>query len=224
MTEGLVKTDASGAGDITVNNAVAWHGPYSLTLSAYNDIKISAPVFSNGGAAVTLRADNTGTGTGTVKFDGIGYIATNGPITIYSNPASKTSATIGGQTVQVNSYENITDYSGFAYKPPVGGGSLTPGTVTTYMLINNVNDLQYIGANSTTLGGKYFLGADIDASGTSTWNGNAGFAPIGNTGNAFTGTFDGGAHTVSGLTVNSSLSQVGLFGYTNINSTINRLS
>ena len=49
MTEGLVKTDANGAGDITVNDAVVWYGPYSLALSAYNDIKINAPVFSNGG-------------------------------------------------------------------------------------------------------------------------------------------------------------------------------
>ncbi|HTN67480.1 MAG TPA: filamentous hemagglutinin N-terminal domain-containing protein [Burkholderiaceae bacterium] len=65
------------------------------------------------------------------------------------------------------------------------------------------------------LAGNYVLGANIDASATSGWNGGAGFDPIGDNTNAFTGNFDGLGHTISGLTINrSGTDYVGLFGYT----------
>ena len=44
----------------------------------------------------------------------------------------------------------------------------------------------------------YILQNDIDCSGTSTWNGGLGFAPIPN----FSGNFDGRYNTISGLTIN----------------------
>src|SRR5690606_16245144 len=59
-------------------------------------------------------------------------------------------------------------------------------------------DLQGINGG---LNGRYVLGANIDASATSTWNSGLGFAPIGdNSSNAnstrFAGTFDGLGHTI----------------------------
>ena len=77
---------------------------------------------------------------------------------------------------------------------------------------SNDGTLQGIQGN---LSGHYFLGANIDASATSTWN-SAGFTPIGNNSSAnFTGSFDGGGHTISGLTINRpSTTCAGLFGAT----------
>ena len=53
---------------------------------------------------------------------------------------------------------------------------------------------------------KYFIQtADIDASTTSTWNGGAGWSPIGyDWDHAFYGSYDGGNHSISGLTIKRS--------------------
>ena len=44
------------------------------------------------------------------------------------------------------------------------------------MLVNTVYDLQNM---QNYLSGAYALGRDIDASATASWNGGAGFAPVG---------------------------------------------
>lgn len=78
-------------------------------------------------------------------------------------------------------------------------------------------DLQGMVGN---LGGKYVLGADIDASATSGWNSNGSggyydFAPVGSQASSFTGVFDGLGHAIAGLTINSPATDViDLFGYT----------
>ena len=66
------------------------------------------------------------------------------------------------------------------------------------------------------LGGRYALGADIDARVTSGWNGEAGFLPVGDSSGApFTGKFNGLGHTVTGLTIRrNTTDSVGLFGVT----------
>lgn len=64
------------------------------------------------------------------------------------------------------------------------------------------------------LGGYYALGGNINASATGDWNGGAGFDPIGDGANRFTGVFDGLGHAVSGLSIQrESENHVGLFGY-----------
>lgn len=65
-------------------------------------------------------------------------------------------------------------------------------------------DLQGINGN---LSGNYVLGADIDASDTSSWNSGAGFNPIGT---YFQGNFDGLGHTIDSLFINRNTS-AGLF-------------
>jgi hypothetical protein len=60
----------------------------------------------------------------------------------------------------------------------------------------------------------YILAQDINCYGSGDWNGGAGFSPIGlaESGAAFTGTFNGQGHTISGLTINrSTTSAAGLF-------------
>ncbi|MDD5336627.1 MAG: YDG domain-containing protein, partial [Rhodoferax sp.] len=96
------------------------------------------------------------------------------------------------------------------------------GAVVNYTVLTSLGaagsstatDLQGMNGN---LGGNYVLGADIDASATSTWNTGAGFIPVGNTtpGFWFRGKFDGLGHSISGLTINRpSQSEVALFGRT----------
>src|SRR5262249_34074645 len=57
-------------GDIFVNASVNWTGANSLTLSAFHNITFNnGSIISNVGSGnLTLRADNTGTGSGTVTF------------------------------------------------------------------------------------------------------------------------------------------------------------
>ncbi|MDD2659014.1 MAG: filamentous hemagglutinin N-terminal domain-containing protein [Methylococcales bacterium] len=72
-------------------------------------------------------------------------------------------------------------------------------------------DLQGMGTSGFNY---YALGANIDATSTNTWNGGAGFVPVGNSLNPFTGYFNGLGHTISGLFVNNGLvnGDAGLFG------------
>ncbi|TWB43924.1 MBG domain-containing protein [Nitrospirillum pindoramense] len=179
----------SQTGDITVANNVTWSASHSLTLSAYHSIIFNGGTISHtaGSGDVTLRADNTGTGSGTVTFTsgGVAMTGSSGSVNLYYNPAS---------------YASPTSYA--------GNVALGSGALTTYMLVNTATNLQNL---STNLSGTYALGRDIDASGTAAWNSGAGFAPI----NSFSGTLDGLGHTVTGLTINRpSTTAVGLFGDT----------
>ena len=214
VTTGGAGSAGSQAGDITVANDVTWSSGNSLTLDAYRDIDVNANITNTGGAAVTLRADNSGTGTGTVTFGAGNTISTSGTVTIYYNPAGNDAT-----SVNTTSYKTPTDYSG-----NVAGG----GTLASTMLVNTVFDLQNINNN---LSANYALGRDIDASGTTSWNSNAGFVPLGTDGAGnvwdgsafsaygpqsigFSGTFDGQSHTISGLTINRPGADfVGLFGF-----------
>ncbi|WP_145751707.1 MBG domain-containing protein [Nitrospirillum amazonense] len=179
----------SQAGDITIANNVTWSASHSLTLSAYRNIVFNGGTLSHtaGSGDVTLHADNTGTGSGTITFTSGGVVMTgsSGSVNLYYNPTS---------------YASPTSYT--------GNVTLGSGALTASMLVNTALNLQNL---STNLSGAYALGRDIDASATATWNSGAGFAPINN----FAGTLDGQGHTVTGLTINRPTTvAVGLFGDT----------
>ena len=95
------------------------------------------------------------------------------------------------------------------------------GTASDPYEVGTVEQLQCI---KDGLDKHYELTSDIDASETATWNGGKGFVPLGGDtrdgadpregGPAFTGTFDGQGHTISGLTIDRPFeNEVGLFGY-----------
>jgi hypothetical protein len=197
VTQQTTATGTGGNGDITVASGISWSTSATLTLSAYRNIAVNANIASTGGGGVVLSADNSGTGTGTVTFGG-GQVSTAGTVSIYYNPTGSNS------TVNATKYTAGTQTS-FA-------GNVTGGaTLKTHMLVNTVYDLQNM---KNYLSGTYALGRDIDASATASWNGGAGFAPVGNGVTNFTGLFDGQNHIVSGLVINRPSSDyVGLFGY-----------
>ncbi len=64
------------------------------------------------------------------------------------------------------------------------------------------------------LAGHYALGSNLNASATSSWNGGAGFTPIGTLATPFTGIFDGLGHSITSLNINlPTTNNVGFFGY-----------
>ena len=208
VTQLTSATGSGGNGDITVASGISWSSDATLTLSAYRNIAVNANITSTGGGGVVLRADNAGTGTGTVTFGG-GQVSTAGTVSIFYNPTG------GNSTVNPPNTRPATQTN---YSGNVTGGA----TLNAYMLVNTVYDLQNMQNN---LSGTYALGRDIDASATASWNGGAGFAPIGTYYSAdFTGTFDGQGHTISNLFINRPASQfVGLFGSNESSATVRKL-
>ena len=204
VTEQTTASGTGGFGDITVASPLTWSTSASLTLSAYRNVNVDANITSSGGGGVTLFADNSGIGTGTVNFGSGNQASTSGAVSIFYNPTGNNNSTIN-----ITSYTNPTNYSG-----NIANG----GTLSAFMLVNTVYDLQNVENNLT---GTYALGNNIDATATAGWNANAGFAPIGTVALPFNGTFDGLDHTVTDLTVNlPATADVGLFGSTGTASTI----
>ena len=178
----------SGLGDIYVNDAVSWSANYTLTLNAHNSIYINSPITATGASGKLALLYGQGSSAG-----GSSSYAVNAAVSLQAG--SNFSTTLGSTGTSKN-YTVITSLGS------AGDESLASAT----------NSLQGLGY-STRLSGNYVLGADIAASGTSTWNSNSGFSPIGNAAGYFTGTFDGLGHTINGLTINRSTTDyVGLFG------------
>jgi hypothetical protein len=80
--------------------------------------------------------------------------------------------------------------------------------------IDSLPNLYWITQNAGSWGSYFVQTADIDASSDTSWNSGAGFTPIAYAGSGytFTGHYDGGGHTISGLFISQgSNSEFGLF-------------
>jgi len=92
------------------------------------------------------------------------------------------------------------------------------GTVNDPYLVSSLSNLAWIqdAANDTAWNSHFVQTENIDASSDSTWNSGTGFSPIGTyPGAYFGGTYDGGGHTITGLSISrASNDYIGLFGYT----------
>src|SRR6516165_9814643 len=195
VTTGGAGSPGSDIGDITLRDGahVVWDKATTLTLSAYHDIVFEPGSFikndlSNGN--LVLRADNSGTGVGTVKFPSPGIFVdfsnSSGVVSIFFNP----SVNPAGSAVNSTSYVKPTeDYSQFV-----------SGNLAAYMLVNTPYDLQNIQNNPSA---TYALGGNI----TNVSNAIPNFTPIAN----FTGLFDGQKQTITNLTIASTAQNVGLF-------------
>ncbi len=198
ITVQTTSAGTGGNGDIFINTNINYNSANSLTLSAYRDITASGTnsITNSGTGNVILRADNTGTGTGTVGFAS-GNVTTAGNVSIYYNPV-----TFGTQD---------TIYT---------GGS----TPIQYMLINSLGSeldttsrsLASLSNTTAWWGENFALARDIDASLTNTWGAGTGFSPIGTIGTMFSGYFDGQNFTLSNLYINRTTAEYqGLFGRIN---------
>jgi len=155
--------------------------------------------------------------TGTVTFLDGGNIMGTG--TLSGGVATFTSSTLGlgSHTVTVTYGGDGTFNSGngtlngnpqVVTQIPIPTPTITPPP-PPIIPIQTVQDLQNMANN---LAGNYHLVNDIDASVTATWNGGQGFLPVGSSNNPFTGMLNGNGHVITSLFINSSATNVGLFG------------
>jgi filamentous hemagglutinin family protein len=182
----------SGTGDIYVDDVVNWSANTTLTLSAVKDIEINSSMSASGNTAGLVLTYGSGDN----------YYLNYGS---YVNLSGTTpSLTIGGIP-----YTVINSHSS-------GGG------IGTGQLDSSGTTLQGIQASSSSLGGHYALGSNIDATATATWNdgnyGAPGFMSLGFT-TPFTGVLAGLGHVINNLTTYPSQYD-GLFAITSASSVI----
>lgn len=197
-------------GNIVVDAPIAANSPYTLDLDAYRNLNVNASISNTGGGNVRLGIDNTGVGIGNISFApniNVSLSGGSGTVSLFYNPV-----TFGIQ-------DNIS-YSG--------------GTAPIqYMLINSLGNANDTSTRSlATLSNRpdlwnenFALATDIDAGATSSWNGGAGFSPIG-LNSPFNGKFDGKDHIISNLTLSpltAIQTPLGLFSVAGANAVISNL-
>ncbi|MFW2078173.1 beta strand repeat-containing protein, partial [Acinetobacter sp. ULE_I010] len=180
-------------GNITVDADLAWASNSTLTLQADKDIILNKKVTATSGG-LTLNAANN--------------ISANDAINVGTFTLTKGNW-LQNAPLLPSFYAKDFRLNGGSFIRALGGD----GSAATPWKLTDIYGVQGMG---TKLNGNFALANDIDASGTVNWNSGAGFNPIGNSSNAFTGAFDGLNHTVTGLTINrSTLEGVGLIGWGN---------
>ncbi|WP_339613877.1 MBG domain-containing protein [uncultured Parvibaculum sp.] len=192
-------------GDLTIASAFAWSDASALTLQTINagDIQLDAGISAS---------------SGSLTLDGSGSIATGASTAVDVALFDLASGAWNqvGASLPSFSAKDFRLSSGSTFVRALGGN----GVAGTPYQIADVYGLQGM-ASQSLLGKSFVLASDIDASGTSGWNSGAGFDPIGDDSNPFTGGFDGQNHTITGLTIDRATTDyVGLFGYTGSNVTL----
>ena len=88
--------------------------------------------------------------------------------------------------------------------------------------IANITDLWFLSAHSYLWDRSFIQTADIDASDTMSWNSGAGFSPIGDYYNEFSGKYNGNGYIIDGLFINRPFDNlIGLFGKCSSSNIIN---
>ena len=179
--------ESAGVGDITVNAPITWSNN-TLSLHADGNITINSILNYQSGGAGGLDLH-------------VGY---------------KNAGNLNGTPPDYNTNKVLKfgrDSSGFIGKFNVSSDGAFKLNSNSYVVISDLTQLQNINTNKS---GRFALAADINASASSSLNGGAGFVPLGDSGAAFTGSFIGLGHTISGLVINRPTEDyVGLFGSTN---------
>ena len=239
---GMVETSAAHvriADDLRVVSAAArglagtWLvDPTDFTVAASGGDITGATLSANlAGGNVTILSSSGGSGTaGNVNLnDNVSWSANtltlNAQNNINVNAAMRGSGTASlalqygqgavaaGNTSVFTALAAIDLPSGAHFSSKQGSN----GALVNYTVINSLGaqgsatgtDLQGMGA---ALAGNFALGSNIDARATGAWNAGAGFAPVGGGGGNFTGAFDGLGHVITGLAINRTEADVGLFG------------
>jgi len=185
----------NGNGDIQINDSVAWSSNTTLSLKAYRNININAPISSSGAYGKLQLLYGQGSSDGVINGVTASY-KINAPVSLQSGYTFSTQLGSGGS---LDDYMVITSL-----------GSQDDWKYTSTVM----NSLQAM-AHKNNLKTYYALGADIDANSTAVWNSGNGFTPIGGPSKSFSGRLEGLGHQINGLNINrSSTSNMGLFGKT----------
>ncbi|BDX17513.1 hypothetical protein MFKK_03230 [Halopseudomonas aestusnigri] len=186
--------DGTEPGDMYVNGAVSWNADHTLSLNAHNDIHINQAITATNGG-LTLNAGGAISADGAVNVDTFNLQS--------------------GAWSQLGS--NLADFSARDFRLNTANASFLransgDGSDGNAYQIFDLYGLQGI-ASRSLLSSHVALTNNIDASGTVNWNGGAGFVPIGDWSNRYTGSFDGQGHSINDLTINRpNTDYVGLFG------------
>ncbi len=185
----------------------------------------------------TGRVSGTGANVGGLVGYNYGTVVNS----FWNTTTSGQSSSAGGTGLTTAQMLTAANFSGFMFTTTPGAsgwvmvdadgtlnnaagaaGATFPMLASEYSTtIESAHQLQLVAMNP---GANYTLGRDINmsttGSGGNVW-GSAGFIPIGNSGDPFTGTFNGLGYSISGLTIDlPAASNVGLFGYTGSSSVI----
>ncbi|SDT91733.1 filamentous hemagglutinin family N-terminal domain-containing protein [Verrucomicrobium sp. GAS474] len=211
LSAGTIATTGSGGlsltgsaaitGAVTLNSASTLSitgatiaGTGSLTLSSSGNITIASSISGSSGSL------NIAAGSGT--------ISDSGSVTVKNFTLTSGNWVQNTGTLPTFSANNFTINGGSFLRVLSGSGT----TGSPYQ-VADVYGLQGIGSSSAFLAANWKMANNIDASGTTSWNGGAGFNPIGNSTTGFSGLFEGDGHSITGLTVNNyGIANSGLFG------------
>ncbi len=188
-------TRSAAAGNIALSAPLSI--ARSLSLNTDGGITLSAPLTLGSGGSLTLSAGEGQPITVTAS------LTVGGTLAIQGGDWSQIAATLPSLSA---AHFSLGEDASFLRALSGSGNSASPYQLT------DVYGLQ--GMASLPMSNWYTLASDISASGTASWNGAAGFQPIGRSGHPYTGTFDGGGHSISGLTIHrNDDDKVGLIAY-----------
>jgi filamentous hemagglutinin family protein len=206
---GSVTLSATGStSDITIGTSgLTWSGTNTVSLSAGRNLVLNGPISGTQGS-LSLSAVSAATSATSVSLGSLGTINVKN-----FNLAQGGWQQIGGTWPAFNISNSFQINGGSMPSTSAQFIRVTGGDgVTTPYQITDIYGLQGIGSTPTTLGYKYQLQNNIDASVTSNWNSSTGFIPMGTSGTPFTGQFNGQNYTINALYMNNSLQDNGLFG------------
>jgi filamentous hemagglutinin family protein len=185
----LQVTVASGSGDIAVSAPLTFSK--QLALTARHNISLGAAV-ATGGLTLSTPGDITATGS----------VAVDGTFNLLQGNWSQNSGTLPAFSAKDFRLSGGTFLRGY-------------GTGDSGYELFDAYGLQGVATLITLAPSLAFtLHGNIDASGTSLWNGGAGFKPIGNSDYVYNGIFDGNHKAITGLVISRAESDnVGLFSY-----------
>ena len=135
-TSGAGVADASGSGDIYVAAPISWSTPAALTLSAYRDIDLEAPITASGAGALTLITDNTGAGNGgafnalggSVRFTG-GGAQPGGSLRIGVGTATPVAYTLVADLATLSADIAANNSGAYALARPIDAGQTSYSTI-----------------------------------------------------------------------------------------------
>ena len=222
---GTTTSDNSGNGyTATLQNAPTWTSsnapwPPKVTTQAVSSID-STQAIGNG----TL----TDLGNGEPTQHGVCWSTAENPTSADFHTLEGSSGATGAFTTTMTGLIANTSYYARAYVTNdlctrYGGQvefttSMTgTGSPADPYQISKIEDLLWLSEHPEIWQGAEVIQiADIDASGTATWNSGSGFSPIGNASSKFLGHYDGQGHIISNLFINRpGVNYQGLFGYVN---------
>lgn len=196
----------SGVSTVAVSEITDRLANSGVVITAGSSITVATAVNWASSNALTLNA-------GTNISINAAINATSGALKLYYGQST---ADGSGYSHSLNNgaQVNLSAGTNFFTKQGSSGSESTWTVITSLGSAGSTTgtDLQGI---SNALSGSYVLGADIDASDTTTWNNGFGFYQIGTDATTpFTGRFNGLGHTISNLYINRSDSiNLSLFGY-----------